>query len=181
MHPHLDTILFHETTILSRLDVLAAQLMSDYVGKELSVVLVLHGGLFFAADLLRRLHLPLRIHSLEVSSYHGTASSGSVTFKQSTLPEVQGRHVLLIDDILDTGRTLSVIRQRLLDECAPASLRTCVLLKKRRAREVEVQADYVGFEIDDEFVVGYGLDYEGEYRNLPLIGTLKREFIHMGA
>lgn len=181
MHSHLDTVLFHETTILSRLDEMARQLTRDYAGRDLSVVLVLHGSLFFAADLLRRISLPLRLATLDVSSYHGaTSSSGSVTFNQLNLPAVEGRDVLIIDDILDTGRTLSAIAGRIREECRPASVRLCVLLKKRRPREVPLEADYAGFEIEDEFVVGYGLDYQGHYRNLPLIGTLKTEFIHPG-
>lgn len=180
MHPHLNSILFDETTILSRLDAMAVQMAQDYEGMELSVVPILHGALFFAADLVRRLDVPLRINSLEVSSYQGATSCGEITFKQTALPDVRGRHVLLIDDILDTGHTLTAISQRLLTECEPASLRLCVLLEKRRPREVPVKADYVGFEIDDEFVVGYGLDYDGKYRNLPLIGTLKPEVIRGG-
>jgi hypoxanthine phosphoribosyltransferase len=178
MHSHLDSILFHETTILSRLDEIGRQVTRDFAGKELTVVLILHGGIFFAADLLRRINLPLQVASLSVASYHGgTASAGTVTFHQANLPDVRGRHVLIVDDILDTGLTLATIRRRIEEECGPASTRLCVLLEKRRPRPFEIRADYVGFQIDDEFVVGYGLDYEGHYRNLPLIGTLKHEFI----
>lgn len=178
MHSHLDAILFHETTILSRLDEMGRQLSCDYAGRELTVLLILHGGVFFAADLLRRINLPLQLTSLSVSSYHGgTESAGAVTFHQSALPDLHGRHVLIVDDILDSGLTLDTIRCRLESECRPASIRLCVLLEKRRPRPVKVRPDYVGFQIEDEFVVGYGLDYQGHYRNLPLIGTLKREFI----
>jgi len=181
MHSHLDAILFHETTILSRLDEVGCQLTRDYAGRELTVILILHGGIFFAADLLRRINLPLQVTSLSVSSYHGgTQSSGTVTFHQSALPDVRGRHVLIVDDILDTGGTLATVRLRIEEECQPASIRLCVLLEKRRPRPAGIQADYVGFQIGDEFVVGYGLDYQGHYRNLPLIGTLKTEFIIAG-
>jgi hypoxanthine phosphoribosyltransferase len=181
MHSHLDSVLFHETTILSRLDEMARQLTRDYAGKNLTVVLILHGSLFFVADLLRRVSLPLRLTSLDVTSYHGsTESSGTVTFNQLALPDVRHRHVLIVDDILDTGRTLATIRQRIERECHPESVRICVLLEKKRPRDVAINADYVGFEIGDEFVVGYGLDYHGNYRNLPLIGTLKTEFVHPG-
>lgn len=181
MHSHLDSILFHETTILSRLDEVGRLLTRDYAGHDLTVVLVLHGGIFFAADLLRRINLPLQLTSLSVASYHGgTESAGTVTFHQSALPDVRGRHVLIVDDILDSGLTLATIRRRIETECQPASTRLCVLLEKRRSRPVEVRSDYVGFQIDDEFVVGYGLDYQGHYRNLPLIGTLKKEFIVAG-
>lgn len=181
MHSHLDAILFHETTILSRLDQVGRQLTHDYAGKDLTVVLILHGGIFFAADLLRRINLPLQLTSLSVASYHGgTESAGLVTFHQSDLPQVRGRHVLLVDDILDTGLTLATIRRRLEEECQPASISLCVLLEKRRPRPVEIRPEYVGFQIDDEFVVGYGLDFQGHYRNLPFIGTLKNEFIVAG-
>lgn len=181
MHSHLDAILFHETTILRRLDEVGRQLTSDYAGRELTVVLILHGGIFFAADLLRRINLPLQLTSLSVSSYHGgTESAGTVTFHQSALPDLRERHVLIVDDILDTGLTLASIRRRIEEECQPASTKICVLLEKRRPRPVDVRPDYVGFQIEDEFVVGYGLDYQGHYRNLPLIGTLKQQFIVAG-
>ena len=158
--------------IYARLDVLARQITEDYRGREITVLAVLNGSIIFMADLLRRIPLPLRIESLNVSSYHGaTKSAGIVTFHQD-LPNLRGQHVLVMDDILDTGRTLHAIRQRIIEEMEPTSLRICVLLQKRRERAEEVVADYVGFEIDDEFVVGYGLDYQGHYRNLPYIGIL---------
>ena len=178
MHSHLDAILFHETTILSRLDEMARDITRDYADKELTVLLILHGGIFFAADLLRRIHLPLRLATLSVASYHGGAqSTGTLVFNQLCLPELARQHVLILDDILDTGRTLATIRHRIETECVPASTRLCVLLDKRRPRVAPVSVDYVGFEIDDEFVVGYGLDYQGHYRNLPFVGTLKNEFL----
>lgn len=181
MHSHLDAILIHETTILSRLDALGRQLTHDYTGKDLTVLLILHGSLFFAADLVRRINLPLHLTSLSVASYHGSpASSGTITFHQSDLPNVRDRHVLIVDDILDSGLTLATIRRRIDEECHPASTRLCVLLEKRRPRPVDIQPDYVGFHIENEFVVGYGLDSQGHYRNLPLIGTLKQEFIVPG-
>jgi hypoxanthine phosphoribosyltransferase len=169
-----DRILFHEQTILSRLDDLARQITADYEGKELTVVAVLNGSLMFMADLLRRIPLPLKLDCLSVSSYHGgTESSGKVSFDQTSLPDIEGRHVLILDDILDSGRTLHAIGQRLSRECRAASIRACVLLAKRKARAEEAVADYIGFEIGDEFVVGYGLDYGERYRNLPFVGVLK--------
>lgn len=178
MQNDIETVLHHETTILSRLDVMARDIMKEYRGKPLTVVAILHGGLILMADLLRRVQLPLHIETISVSSYHGgTESSGHITFNQHKLPDVAGRHVLLMDDILDSGRTLAAIRQRLMEECHPLSVKSCVLLRKRKERACEVDAEYVGFDIDDEFVVGYGLDYEGRYRNLPYIGTLKQECI----
>jgi hypoxanthine phosphoribosyltransferase len=172
----LDRTLFHEQTILQRLDELADLITHDYAGKELTVIAVLNGSIFFMADLLRRIQLPLRLDCLSVSSYHGgTESSGTVTFDQTSLPDVEGRHVMILDDILDTGLTLRAICSRLEAEAKPASVRICVLLQKRKPRSEEMEADYVGFEIGDEFVVGYGLDYQERYRNLPFIGVLKRE------
>lgn len=178
MHNDIASILHHETTILSRLDGMARDIMRDYQGKDLTVVAILQGGLILMADLLRRVQLPLLIETITVSSYHGgTESSGTVTFLQNRLPDLTGRHVILLDDILDSGRTLHAIRGKLTAECAPASVRICVLLRKRKHRACAVDADYVGFDIDDEFVVGYGLDYEGRYRNLPYIGVLSPEAI----
>jgi hypoxanthine phosphoribosyltransferase len=178
VHSDIEDILFHETTILSRLDAMARDICRDYRGKDLTVVAILHGGLILMADLLRRVQIPLKIETISVSSYHGgTESSGTVTFNQNTLPDLKGKHVILLDDILDSGRTLHAIRQRLTKECETASVKSCVLLSKRKPRAAEVQADYVGFEIDDEFVVGYGLDYQGHYRNLPYIGVLKPEVV----
>jgi hypoxanthine phosphoribosyltransferase len=172
----IDTILFHEQTILSRLDELAAQITEDYRDKELTVVAVLNGSFMFMADLLRRIPLPLKIDCLSVSSYHGgTESTGEVTFHQNELPDIDGRHVLVIDDILDTGLTLHAICEKLRRECRPLSAECCVLLAKRKQRSAEAEAKYVGFEIGDEFVVGYGLDYDERYRNLPFVGVLKRE------
>jgi hypoxanthine phosphoribosyltransferase len=159
---------------------MARDIMRDYADRELTVVAILQGGLILMADLLRRVQLPLRIETITVSSYRGTESSGTVTFLQTKLPEINGRHVILLDDILDSGRTLHAIRDRFEKECQPASIRICVLLRKRKARACAIEADYVGFDIGDEFVVGYGLDYQGRYRNLPFIGVLKPEAIAAG-
>jgi hypoxanthine phosphoribosyltransferase len=171
-------VLFEERTILARLDELGRAITQDYRGRELTVVAILHGSIVFMADLLRRIHLPLRIESINVASYHGgTSSSGAVEFNQLRLPDLRGQHVVVLDDILDSGRTLKVIKERLLEECQPLSVRSCVLLSKTRERATEVNAEYVGFDVDDCFVVGYGLDYKGRYRNLPLVGTLRKEVI----
>ena len=130
------------------------------------------------ADLIQAIQLPLKTESVNVSSYDGTSSTGKVTFLQNKLPDFSGRHVLMLDDILDTGRTLNAIGRRFAEECSPLSIKIAVLLSKQIERAEEVEPDYVGFEVGDEFVVGYGLDYNGEYRNLPLIGVLKEEHIH---
>lgn len=174
----LERILFDQVTIRSCIAEMGAKITADYAGGDLTIVAVLQGGVLFLADLIREIHLPLRMDSISVASYHGgTTSSGTVTFHQNRLPEVEGRDVIVLDDILDSGRTLSAIMERIEAECRPRSLRSAVLLSKQVERAVPIEADYRGFEIGDEFVVGYGLDYQGEYRNLPMIGVLKREWI----
>ena len=182
MREDLRKVLFHETTILARLDELAEEITGDYSGKELTVLVILHGGMILMADLLRRVHIPLRIETLVAASYHGgTSSCGEVKFADTPLPDVHGRHVLILDDILDTGLTLKAVKDRLLEEAGASGVRSCVLLSKKKDRAVDVEADYVGFTIQDEFVVGYGLDYDGRYRNLPFIGVLKDEVVAAGA
>ena len=177
MQDDLERILFDEATILARLDEIAAKIVADYRDRELTVIAVLNGSLIFMADLLRRIPLPLKLDCLSVGSYHGgTKSSGEVVFKQVMLPDVEGRHILLLDDILDSGLTLNAIRRKL-EEAKPRSVRLCVLLEKQIERAAPVQADYVGFAIGNEFVVGYGLDYMERYRNLPCIGVLRNELI----
>jgi hypoxanthine phosphoribosyltransferase len=177
MRSEISGVLFHESTIMNRLDELAGQISADYSGKELTVVAVLNGSLMFGADLLRRLKMPLRLDCLSVSSYHGVSTTGVVTFNQLHLPEVHGRHVLLLDDILDSGHTLHAIRDKLMAETKPLSVKICVLLRKDVPRQRELEADYVGFDITNEFVVGYGLDYMERFRNLPYIGVINDEAI----
>lgn len=176
MQGDLERILFHETTILSRLDQIAAQITQDYRDRELTVIPILNGSLVFMADLMRRIQLPLRLDCLSVASYHGKAeTSGEVIFKQ-VAPDVKDRDVLILDDILDSGHTLAAIREKLL-AAGPRSIKVCVLLSKKKQRARAVDADYLGFEIEDEFVVGYGLDYDERYRNLPYIGVLRKDLI----
>jgi hypoxanthine phosphoribosyltransferase len=177
MQADLKRVLFNELAIQRRLDEMAAQISEDYRDRELTVIAILNGSLMFMADLLRRIPLPLKLDCLSVASYHGKAQpSGEVIFNQIALPDVRDRHVLLLDDILDSGGTLSAIRERL-ETVKPRSIRICVLLQKRKPRQRPVEADYVGFEIADEFVVGYGLDFMERYRNLPCIGVLRKELI----
>jgi hypoxanthine phosphoribosyltransferase len=167
-------VLFREEEIAARLDELAAEITEDYRGKELSVLAVLNGSLIFMADLLRRIPLPLQLDCLRVKSYHGgTVSTGRVEFDRTALPDIDGRHVLLLDDILDSGHTLAAIIETIRSTAHTQSLKSCVLLRKLKERSRPIEADYVGFDIEDEFVVGYGLDYQEQYRNLPLIGVLK--------
>ena len=168
-----ERILIDEKVIEKRLDAMAAEIDREFPAGPIVAIVLLKGAFVFAADLLRRIPRPLEIECLNVSSYHGgTESSGVVKFLDHCLPDVKGRHVLVLDDILDTGRTLKAVSDRLLLEGCIA-VHTGVLLAKDRPRAEDVQADYVGFEIGDEFVVGYGLDYKGRYRNLPFVGVLK--------
>lgn len=170
-------ILYHESTILSRLDDLAHEITEDYRGKDLTAIAILNGSFIFVADLLRRIPLPLQVDCWSVSSYHGTKSSGQVNFRQTQLADVRGRHVLILDDILDTGVTLRAIYDRLAAESGAASIKICALLRKNIAGERPIDADYVGFDIPNEFVVGYGLDYNERFRNLPFVGVLNEEAI----
>jgi hypoxanthine phosphoribosyltransferase len=178
----IERILFHEQTILSRLDELAREITALYQGEDLSALVILNGSLIFASDLLRRIPLPLKIDCLRVASYHGgTHSSGVVTFDSTFHLDLRDRHVLVIDDILDSGRTLNAVCARLRADFQPRSIRICVLLSKRCPRAQHLDADFVGFEIENEFVVGYGLDYDGRYRNLPFVGVLKRQVFESSA
>ena len=187
MRGDLERLLFDESAIHHRLDDMAAQISNDYRSRELTVIAILHGSLMFVADLLRRIPLPLRLECLSVASYHGKAqTSGEVVFKLATgspsgggqivLTDVAGRDILVLDDILDSGHTLAAVRETL-ERGKPQSIRTCVLLSKRKRRARAVDPDYVGFEIEDEFVVGYGLDFRERYRNLPYIGVLRKELL----
>jgi hypoxanthine phosphoribosyltransferase len=177
MQGDIERVIFDQPAIQKRLDEMAAQITTDYREREVTVLAILTGSLMFMSDLLRRVPLPLKLDCLSLVSYHGKAqSSGQVIFKDVNLPDVTDRDVLILDDILDTGHTLAAISEKL-RTTKPRSVRVCVLLSKRKQRARNVDADYVGFEIEDEFVVGYGLDFMGRYRNLPYIGVLRKELL----
>jgi hypoxanthine phosphoribosyltransferase len=177
MQSDVERVLFTEAAIHKRLDDMAAQITTDCHDAQLTVIAILTGSVMFLSDLLRRIPLPLKLNCLSVASYHGKSrSSGEVLFGQLALPDLAGRDVLVLDDILDTGHTLSAVREKL-QMTKPRSVRICVLLSKRKPRLREVVADYVGFEIEDQFVVGYGLDFMERYRNLPYIGVLRKDLL----
>jgi hypoxanthine phosphoribosyltransferase len=177
MQDDLERILFDERTIHRRLDELATQISHDYRDRELTVIAILNGSVILMADLLRRIPLPLKLDCLSVASYHGgSKTTGELVFRQVSLPDIAGRHILLLDDILDSGVTLATIREKI-GSLSPESVRICVLLDKKKPRLRPVEPDYIGFEIADEFVVGYGLDYMERYRNLPYIGVLRKDLI----
>jgi len=168
----LERILLSPEQIQARVAEMAADLNRHFAGKTVSVLALMDGALFFVADLLRHLDMPVRLYTLSASSYHGgTSSSGELRMNWPAGLDFKGQDVLLLDDILDTGLTLGVLREKLAAQL-PTSLRTGVLLAKKRERVREVIVEDIGFEIEDEFVVGYGMDYQGRFRNLPCIGIL---------
>jgi len=166
-----ERVLIPEEGLARRVRMLARAIERDYAGRELVVVSLLNGTVMFLADLMRNLSLPLRLDFIGVSSYGSGTESGELVFTKELRLGVRGRDVLLIDDILDTGRTLSRVLQKL-RALQPRRIRICVLLDKPSRRVEKVRADYVGFEIPDVFVVGYGLDFAERYRNLPFVGVL---------
>ncbi len=170
----LERVLITEAEIARRVAVLAARIQRDFAGRDLTVVALLNGTVMFLADLMRRLDLPLRLDFMGVSSYGAATSPGEVVVTKELRLEVRGRDVLVVDDILDTGCTLREVLGRI-RRLGPRSLRVCVLLEKMGRRRERVRADYVGFRIPDEFVVGYGMDFAERYRNLPFVGVLRRE------
>ena len=169
-------ILLSEEAIAAKVAELGRRIGADYAGRNLTLVSVLKGSLPFMADLMRQIQLPLRIDLMEVSSYGGTSteSSGLVRIMKDLSASIVDEDVLLVEDIIDTGLTLNYL-VRYLRGKNPASLKICTLLDKPARRLVEIPVDYVGFEIPDQFVVGYGLDYAERYRNLRFVGVLRPE------
>lgn len=163
--------LIDEPTLKARIAAMGAQLTADYQGKELVVIGLLNGVYPFFADLTRAIDLPIDISFMQVASYHGgTQSTGEVKIIKDLDRAIQGRHALVVEDIVDTGLTLHKVRNLLLDR-EPTSLKICTLLDKPSRRKVEVPVDYTGFTIEDKFVIGYGLDLDGKFRNLPFVGV----------
>ena len=164
-------VLIAEAQIADRLRVLSRQIQRDFAGRELVIVSLLNGTVMFLADLIRHISLPLRLDFIGVSSYGKGTASGKLVFTKELRLDVRGRDVLLVDDILDTGKTMLCVREKL-QALNPRRIKTCVLLNKESRRIENVHADYVGFEIPDLFVIGYGLDFAERYRNLPFVGVL---------
>jgi len=173
------SVLISRARLARRVQSLARQIESDFSGRDLVIVALLNGTVMFLADLLRLLSLPLRLDFIGVSSYReGTGPGGLIITKELRL-DVRGRDVLLVDDILDTGRTLARVLAKL-RALQPRRVKICVLLDKPARRLEDLAADYVGFTIPDEFVVGYGLDYGEKYRNLPFVGLLHPKITRRG-
>jgi hypoxanthine phosphoribosyltransferase len=169
---NIQKILFDELVIERKVAELGSQISKDYAGKELILVCILKGACIFTADLMRRLTIPVNIEFIQVESYGACkTSSENVIIKQYLELDIKGKHVLLIDTIIDTGTTLACMLKKF-SEQVPASLGTIALLDKKALRRTEVVINYSGFEISDEFVVGYGMDCAGNYRNLPYIAVL---------
>lgn len=169
-------ILIQKEKLQARVQELGAQISADYGESRPLLVCVLKGGVMYLSDLSRALSIAHEIDFMAISSYGGTRleSSGVVRILMDLNTNIQDRHVLIVEDIIDTGRTLQYITENLRTR-EPASLKICALLNKQERREVEIELDYVGFDIPNEFVIGYGLDYDELYRNLPYIGVLKPE------
>jgi len=173
LHDDVEEILLDTPTIDARVAELGAQLSTDYAGRDPVLVSVLKGSLVFLADLMRAMDLPSSIDLMEVSSYGaGTETSGQVRILKDLSKPIEGRNVIVVEDIIDTGLTLNYLL-RYLAERHPASIKVCCLLDKPARRLAEIVIDYRGFTIPDRFVIGYGLDYDERYRNLPYIGVLK--------
>ncbi len=166
-----ERVLIRENQIERRLRALSREIQRDFTGRELVVVALLNGTVMFLADLIRHLSLPLRLDFIGVSSYGAGTESGELVFTKELRLDVRARDVLLVDDILDTGRTICRVLGKL-RPLKPRRIRTCVLLDKPARRVEKIEADYVGFQIPDFFVVGYGLDFAERYRNLPFVGVL---------
>ena len=169
-----DRVLIEESQIQKRVRTLAQEIARDYRGSDLVLVACLNGTVMFLADLIRHLKLPLRLDFIGVSSYGSGTQSGELVFTKELRLDVKGRDVLLVDDILDTGRTIKRVSATV-RALKPKSLKVCVFLNKEDRRVENVHADYIGFDIPDYFVVGYGLDFAERYRNLPFVGVLKEE------
>lgn len=174
-HEDIDRILFTEEDLANRVREMGAQITEDYAGEEIVVISVLRGAAIFMSDLVREIKLPLEMDYMAISSYgNGAKSSGVVRILKDLTSSIEGRHVLIAEDILDSGLTLRYLIKNL-ESRGPKSIQVATLLRKDTPNQADIECRYVGFECPDEFIVGYGLDYAERYRNLPYIGVLKKE------
>lgn len=167
------SVLLDEATVDARIKEIGEEISRQYTGREVHLVCVLKGGVFFMCELAKRITVPVTMDFMSVSSYgNSTSSSGVVRIVKDLDHSIEGKHVIVVEDIVDSGNTLSYLLT-IMKERGPASLALCTLLDKPSRREVDVAVDYTGFEIPDHFVVGYGLDYQQKYRNLPYVGIVE--------
>lgn len=176
MEKDIQKVLYTEEEIKARIQEMGAELTAEYAGKNPLIVGVLKGVVVFYADMIRQIKVPCQMDFMCISSYSGTNSTGNMVIKKDISADVEGRHVLILEDIFDTGNSLDFV-YKYLQSKNPASLKICTLLDKpeRRKEGITLKPEYVGFTIPNEFVVGYGLDYNEHYRNLPFVGVLKPE------
>ncbi len=177
MFDDIEKILINETELKDKVVDLGNQISDDYKGLSPVFITVLRGSIIFLCDLIREVKIPISLDFLSVSSYSGQTHTGVVRIIKDLDENIDNRHVVLIEDIIDTGLTLNYIVGMLRDR-KPASIKVCALLDKKVRRIIDIPIDYKGFEIPDEFVVGYGMDYNQQYRNLPFIGILKEEILN---
>lgn len=176
MNDNIERVLFDEKAIKGIVERLGAQISKDYEGKKLLLVSVLKGSVVFMADLMRSITIPCEIDFMVVSSYgSGTKTSGNVKIVKDLNIDVNQYDLLIVEDILDSGVTLSTLK-KMLEARNPASVKICTFFDKPERRVADIKADYAGADVPDEFIVGYGLDYKEEFRNLPYVGVLKREY-----
>lgn len=161
-----------EKEINKKIKELAKQISKDYKGKNIEVICVLKGAAIFAVELAMKIKTNVRFEFIEISSYEGTKSTGKIKVNKDITSSIEGKDVLIVEDIIDTGRTLSYLKEYLLSK-NPASLKICTLVDKKEKRLVDVDIDYNGFVIEDKFIVGHGFDLDGDYRNLPFIGVIE--------
>ena len=171
----IDKVLISEEELDKKTTEIANAISKDFAGKELILIGILKGGVVFASDLIKKINIPMEIEFMAVSSYgKESETSGVVTLKKDIDTSLNGKNVIIVEDIVDSGFTMKYLSKVFLDRNAE-SVKICTLLSKPSRRKVEINLDYVGFEVPDEFVVGYGLDFDEKYRNLPFVGVLKRE------
>ena len=165
-------VLLKEEELQSRIAELAKELDKEYEGKELIVITILKGALYFSIDLTKKMKTPIIFETIHAHSYEGTESTGNVVIKDDISIDIEGKDVLVVEDIIDTGKTLDKIKTHLLNK-NPKSLKIAVLINKPARREINVPVDFVGFDIENKFIIGYGFDYDEKYRNIPYIGYIE--------